>query len=400
MIKKGLIELLYDAANIQRWNDHMRPHTGFTELDKQAHKMVFAYVLGKMEESVKQVEINWKGLIEGGIFEFLHRVKLTDIKPPIFHRLMEKKSEELNQWVLKEVREYIEVLDENFATSFERYLLNPKYHYLEKRILKAAHYLATNWEFEIIYHLNSTIYGVKQTKNYISNQFEEHHDLVGVQKILLKKKTHAFLDLVGQLRFQRRWAQTPRIPETSVLGHMLIVAMLSYFCSLQLKACDKRVYNNFFAGLFHDLPEVLTRDIISPVKSSVPGIDSIIKDIEKRQLEERILPLLPTAWHKEINYLINDEFKSKVVLNSESTGPDFVDSCKINKQYNKDTYNPLDGELIKACDMLAAYVEASLSIAFGITSPHLTSAQNSMFEKHKYKSVGGLNFMPLFEYFQ
>ena len=30
MIKKSLISLMYEAASIQRWNDHIRPWTGFT----------------------------------------------------------------------------------------------------------------------------------------------------------------------------------------------------------------------------------------------------------------------------------------------------------------------------------------------------------------------------------
>jgi putative hydrolase of HD superfamily len=86
-----------------------------------------------------------------------------------------------------------------------------------------------------------------------------------VQKLQLGKKTSNFMDLVGQLKFQQRWAQTPRIPETSVMGHTLIVAMLSYLCTCELAVCNKRIFNNYFAGLFHDLPEVLTRDIVSPV---------------------------------------------------------------------------------------------------------------------------------------
>ncbi|MGZ7169402.1 MAG: HD domain-containing protein [Halobacteriota archaeon] len=32
------------------------------------------------------------------------------------------------------------------------------------------------------------------------------------------------------------------------------------------KRCYRRRFHNFFGGLFHDLPEALTRDIISPVK--------------------------------------------------------------------------------------------------------------------------------------
>ena len=70
MIRKGLIDRLYEAASIQRWNDHVRP-VEFTELDKQAHKMIIAYVVGKMEEYERQAAVDWRLLIEGGIFEFM-----------------------------------------------------------------------------------------------------------------------------------------------------------------------------------------------------------------------------------------------------------------------------------------------------------------------------------------
>ena len=49
ILSKNFIEVLYEAAHIQRWNDHIIPQ-GFTELDKQAHKMVILYVLSRYEE--------------------------------------------------------------------------------------------------------------------------------------------------------------------------------------------------------------------------------------------------------------------------------------------------------------------------------------------------------------
>jgi putative hydrolase of HD superfamily len=278
MIQKSLIHILYEAASIQRWNDHIRPHKGFTELDKQAHKMIFAYVLAKFEETDRMAEVDWKKLIEGGMFEFLHRIVLTDIKPPIFHKLMAEKGEKLNRWVLDQLKSKVDSIAGDFFAKFESYLFQAEYCSLEKRLLKAAHYLATNWEFKIIYHLNAGLYGLEETKTKIDGELEEHYDLAGVQKLQLGKKTSNFMDLVGQLRFQQRWAQTPRIPETSVMGHMLIVAMLSYLCSCELTASNKRIFNNYFAGLFHDLPEVLTRDIVSPVKKSVAGLDKVIKE--------------------------------------------------------------------------------------------------------------------------
>ena len=69
MIRKSLISLIHVASSIQRWNDHIRPQVGFSELDKQAHKMVYAYILAKCDGEYDALK-----LIEGGIFEFLHRI--------------------------------------------------------------------------------------------------------------------------------------------------------------------------------------------------------------------------------------------------------------------------------------------------------------------------------------
>ena len=106
MLNKVFVEFLYEAAHIQRWNDHIRPN-GFTELDKQAHKMMILYVLAKYEEQDHQAKLNWRVLIEGGIFEFLHRIVLTDIKPPVFHELMRVHGKKLNSWVYEELRQRI-----------------------------------------------------------------------------------------------------------------------------------------------------------------------------------------------------------------------------------------------------------------------------------------------------
>ncbi|MFY9114330.1 MAG: HAD family hydrolase, partial [Dethiobacteria bacterium] len=201
MISKSLLELFYEAAHIQRWNDHIRFNKGFTELDKQAHKMIIAYMIAKFEE---EAAVDWRRLIEGGMFEFMHRITLTDIKPPIFHRLMSEKGEKLNRWVLSRLRDKISVIRGDFADNFERYLFDPEYCLAEKKILHAAHYLATDWEFKLIYNLNKGIYGVEETRQRIENELEEHYELVGVRKLGMGKKTYNFLDLVGQLRFQQR----------------------------------------------------------------------------------------------------------------------------------------------------------------------------------------------------
>ena len=395
-MRKGLIEKFYEAASIQRWNDHVRPFE-LTELDKQAHKMIIAYVLAKCEETERGKTVDWLRLIEGGLFEFLQRVLLTDLKPPVFHRLMQTKSKELNEWVLHQLDSDISAVPGGFRERFIDYFEDEGHSVLERRILRAAHYLATQWEFNIIYNLTPFIYGIEDTKAELENQIEDHYDLLGVQKLMLGKKSFGFIDFCGQLRFQQRWAQTPRIPKTSVLGHMLIVAMLSYLCSLEMQACPRRIINNYFGSLFHDLPEVLTRDIVSPIKSSVEGIEEIIKDYEKTLVDEKLMPLLPAAWHDEIRYYIEDEFANKVKLEGR-IHKEFTNE-EITARFNSAEYMPLDGKVLKACDHLAAFIEATLSIQHGVKSQHLEEACQRLHNQYRGKRIAGIDFGQVFDYY-
>lgn len=395
MLTKNFIEFLYEAAHIQRWNDHIRPG-GFTELDKQAHKMMILYVLARHEEDDHGAKLNWRVLIEGGIFEFLHRNVLTDIKPPVFHELMRVHGDKLNKWVFHELQRRIPDIDAAFMQNMEKYFSDNTENRLEKKLLRAAHYLATQWEFEKIYHFNQGIYGIEETKQAIESEIEDHFDLAGVQKLALKGKSSKFIDLVGQLRFQKRWAQSPRVPETSVMGHVLLVAIMGYFCAVQLNASDERIVGDFLCGLFHDLPEVLTRDIISPVKRSVEGLEELIKKIEERQIAEKILPLLPYSWHSDIIYYTQNEFADKVVINGEVT---LTTPEKINMEYNTGGYRPIDGSMLKGCDNLAAFVEAWLSRRYGITSKHLEEAEQALREQYAGKIVGGINFGDIYKEF-
>jgi putative hydrolase of HD superfamily len=396
MIREGILRFIYQAADMQRWNDHIRPAKGFTELDKQAHKLFYAYVLGRLEEETRPVD--WIKLIEGGFFEFFQRTLLTDIKPAIFHMLMEKHGLQLNRLVMDRLSEIgLYDIPGDFGKRMEQYLFDPDYSRHEKKILSASHYMVTKWEFDIVYRMNEGLYGIEKTKQNLLRQLEEHQDIDGVRKLISNCGASDFLSLIGQLRFQLRWAQTQRIPETSVAGHMLIVAMLSYILTLQLDACDKRKYNNFFGGLFHDLPEVLTRDIISPVKNSVGGLGELIKSIEDMQMEEMLLPLLPLEWRQEIRYFTEDEFSCKIVKDGDVVR---VSTQEINERYNKDGFSPVDGCIIEFCDKFAAYMEAYLSIKHGITSKNLVEGHKDLYRRFSRTNIAGIDAGVLFDYFR
>ena len=406
MLRKPFIEFIMEAASIQRWNDHIRPSHGFQELDKQSHKMLYAYTLAKGCGSADRLK-----LIEGSIFEFLHRLILTDLKPPIFHRLMKEKGGSINRFVLASLESNIRSIPMGFYGKFEKYLTDPNYAAPEKKILEAAHYLATKWEFDIIYAMCPAFYGIEGTKKEIYDKITDLKSLRFFADYINNKDLVSFTDLVGGLRLQQRWARTPRMPQTSVMGHMYVTAALSYFTSLEVNACENRLINNFLGGLFHDLPEVLTRDIVSPVKSSVEGLDELIKDIENTQMENVIYHLIPPDWQTELDYFTQDEFLSKIKRNapaeaaigSQQTPQQTAEvhtSDEINDKYNSDEFSPIDGEIIRGCDHLSAFLETYLSVTCGIKSESLLFGNRSLYTKYKNRIIGGIDFGILFDYFK
>jgi putative hydrolase of HD superfamily len=372
-----IIKLIFTAFTIERWNDLPSP-VKFIEMDKQAHKFIIAYLISFFEK-----EIDYYKFINFGIANLLYRAVLTDLKSPVYHFLRKKRGKELDEFVIKrlegkiseELIEYIKILNNDDS--------------IENRIHSAASFIATKWEFDIIYNTASFIYGMDEIKKNIENELEDFYDLEGVRILSLKRKSYDFISLCGNLRFQKRWANTPRVPETSVLGHMLFVAVVTYFFSKEAKLLKAKLINNFFTALFHDLPEALTRDIIAPIKYKVKGLDEILKEYEHMLIDEKIIPLLPKQMQNIMNIYLKDEFKNKIIEKNSYKTVENIDEIK-------NLPNSIDGSLIKAADHFGAFVEAIMSIYYGIKSVELENAIDELEKKYKDKFIYDLH---LGEYF-
>ncbi len=392
MVRKPFLLKLFNAATIQRWNDKVRPME-FTELDKQAHKMVIAYFLGKFEEN--HPDFDWIKIIEGGIFELLQRIVLTDLKPPIIYKIKTDphRYQQLNQWVANELSPVLGDLGEPFVERFANYFSASEDN-INRRILSAAHFYATKFEFNIIERFNPDGYENEDILQDLKQKQEKYSDLNGIKALMENLRYKKFLDLCGQLRFQKRWSNLHRIPQTSVMGHMLFVAIVSYLFSMEIGACRCRMVNNYFTGLFHDLPEVLTRDIISPIKRSVEGLDTLLKAYEIELMNKDVYSLLPLAWHDEFRLFTEYEFAN--ILNNQIVKDLTCD--EINQNYNDDRYCPRDGHLVKAADLLGAYIEAYLAISNGSSNPDLFEAKHKInfAYQNEFQTIGGIDFRKLY----
>ena len=408
-IRKSLLQFIFSGAYMRRWNDKLRPVELF-ELDKQAHKMIVAFLLWQQntrllsEDEQRRIGLD---IIEGGIFDYFYRLIITDIKPPVFYRIRANQEHyrELTAWTLNELEHRIRPLDENFWQRLVAYHTRPAdtTDSLADRILSAAHMYASRWEFSLIEPLNGFDEEIKDIGPSFNRRLLALKDVEGVNELLAGSGTALarMANLCGQLRFQIRWAQTPRMPVTSVLGHMFIVAVYSYLLSLQLDGCPQRRINDFYCGLFHDLAELLTRDIITPVKRSVAQLPEIIHQYEDEELHSKILDPLEQEGCGHIRERL--DYYLGLATNSE-----FNDTCRVDGdvikvngfaelggRYNEDVFDPKDGQLIKACDTLAAFIEAYSSIHNGVGSPHLYEAMARMRRECSGIRLGNFSLAPL-----
>jgi putative hydrolase of HD superfamily len=95
---------------------------------------------------------------------------------------------------------------------------------------------------------------------------------------------------------------------------------------------------------------------------------------------EVVYSMIPKEWHDEIKMFTVDEFSSIVKINKDIHK---VKSTDINDRFNKDEFNPRDGEMVKIADDLAAFIEAYSAIKNGIKNSDLNHAIG--FIKDKYK---------------
>ena len=264
------------------------------------------------------------------------------------------------------------------------------------RVYNAAHKYATMRELDMLAVVNEK-QRLEKIYTELQADIQPFLDLEGLQKIMTHQKPFDFLMKIEQLRFQTRWNQTPRVPATSVLGHCFYVAIMTMLLGRESNPdmCKRRIINNFFSALFHDLPESVTRDIISPVKQATDGLPEIVKKIEDEIVAKELVPLMEDFFRDELIYYTSDEFSDRILDAQKNVKK--VSWEDLNNFYNEDELYPVDGRLVRICDHIAALMEADISIKHGITSEHLINGRKGMLAHYQPdEKISGINVYKLF----
>lgn len=170
-----------------------------------------------------------------------------------------------------------------------------------------------------------------------------------------------YLAVIRNLKHVRRWNRLNRFIESSVLAHTFIVAFLAVLFS-QMEAANLGERTNYFQyqamllALFHDVPEVLTGDIISPVKELIEEHSAGLMAEMEKQATEKMLDGLPDQ--------IKTDMEAKALL----------------KEPNKDVPFGVPS-LVKDCDQLAGMLECAFEMSVGNANRELVAGFDGYYKE-------------------
>lgn len=156
--------------------------------------------------------------------------------------------------------------------------------------------------------------------------------LESLQKLLSDPESQKFLAHTQRLSSSMRWNQYQRNTPISVMSHKVIVTYLTYVIGFYGNSVweDNDIVEMLLRAIYHDVPEVITGDIITPTKKSVPWFQELLEKVETQMVDDYLFSY------------VSDDFR------------DYISPYML---------HPFDGELgkkVKYADILSALFEAKI----------------------------------------
>jgi len=152
--------------------------------------------------------------------------------------------------------------------------------------------------------------------------------------------TSSFYAYLSRLKWIKRWGLMRNAHEENVMEHSWDVAVIAHALALiKNRYFDGQVDANAIttAALFHDVTEVITGDLPTPIKYHSSAIHDAYKQIE-HQAEQKLLSILPAGLIEDYRELLDHEYLS-------------IEQCQI----------------IKAADKISAYLKCRAELKAGNT---------------------------------
>lgn len=113
-------------------------------------------------------------------------------------------------------------------------------------------------------------------------------ELPSLEFLLRNESSQKYLSHMYRLVSALRWNMRQRLYPVSVMSHKVIVAYLVYIIGMTGNQQGEKddILSLLYRAIYHDVPELITGDIVTPTKKAVPGFSELLEQVEKDMLEQ------------------------------------------------------------------------------------------------------------------
>ena len=178
-------------------------------------------------------------------------------------------------------------------------------------------------------------------------------NLISFQKLKNNPNYQKYLSHIYRLSSSMRWNQYNRTTPISVMSHTVVITYITYVIAmLDSATSDNLVLEMLLRALYHDVPEVITGDIISPTKKAVPWFADLLEKVESHMLDEYFFEYIDVEYRDILKPYLLEPFRGDIWAK------------------------------VKYADILSAYLEAKIespySQVFTLKEEHLREQVQSM----------------------
>ncbi|MCP4523771.1 MAG: HD domain-containing protein [Candidatus Gracilibacteria bacterium] len=311
MIGTILNVMLTRGLTMRRWNNFPRIEN-VSHLDNVGFVMHIALFLTFLEEK-EGYKVNKEFLLKRILFSSLNRLVLSDINSgtkeyimsmnkDIFAQLEEKAIEKIFELDAPEyIKEDIQNTIDN--TEFKQEIL----------IIEAAKKFASQRECIINARVFSEVYD--KTLHIINGELDVLREKVPSLDILMDNESYiTYLSHIRGLSHSMRWNQHQRRFPVSVMSHLVYVTFINYIIAQFERKAGNEIHmeNILLRSVYHDIPEAITGDIITPTKRAIPEFVDVLEQAERNMMDDYLFDYLPDSYKSEVEELIFAPFDGEI----------------------------------------------------------------------------------------
>lgn len=135
-------------------------------------------------------------------------------------------------------------------------------------------------------------------------------DLISLKELLNNTDHEKYLAHIYRLSSSMRWNQYQRTSPISVMSHKVIVTYISYIIGMLGNNAGETndIEDMLMRAIYHDVPEVITGDIITPTKKAVPWFVELLEKVEETMMDDYLFGYISPEYKEYLSPYILKPF--------------------------------------------------------------------------------------------